>query len=36
MRLLRRFHDVTAGYVAPPGATWQFTDPNLSAHEVLP
>src|SRR5579884_1088965 len=34
-RLLRRYHDATAGYTPPPGATWQFVYPDASRHEVI-
>lgn len=34
-RLLRRYHDAQAGFVAPMGAVWQFTYPDASAHEII-
>lgn len=34
-QLLRRYHDTTAGYVAPTGAVWQFEYPNPLKHEVM-
>ncbi|MEA2526119.1 MAG: hypothetical protein QOF73_3346 [Thermomicrobiales bacterium] len=34
-RLLRRFHDATAGYVPLPGVTWQLVYPGAGRHEVI-
>lgn len=34
-QLLRRYHDTTASYVAPPDARWQFVYPDKNRHEVI-
>jgi hypothetical protein len=34
-RLLRRFHDATAGWRSPPDAAWQFVYPDAARHEVI-
>jgi hypothetical protein len=34
-RLLRRYHDVTAGYIPPRDACWQFVYPDSRQHEVI-
>jgi hypothetical protein len=34
-RLLRRYHDITAGFVSPPDAAWQMVDPDPARHEVI-
>jgi hypothetical protein len=34
-QLLRRLHDATRGYAAPPGAVWQFAYPDPARHEVI-
>jgi hypothetical protein len=33
--LLRRYHEAQAGFVAPEGAIWQFTYPDVNAHEII-
>ncbi len=33
--LLRRYHDAQEGFVAPQGASWQFTYPDASKHEII-
>lgn len=33
--LLRRYHDATVGYVAPPEAPWQLVYPDATRHEVI-
>jgi hypothetical protein len=33
--LLRRFHDATVGYIAPPDAPWQLVHPDATRHEVI-
>jgi hypothetical protein len=34
-RLLRHYHEAQAGFVAPEQASWQFTYPDTSAHEII-
>lgn len=36
-RLIRAYHDATAGFVPPPGAAWQLTapDPDAAHHVVI-
>jgi len=34
-RLLRRFHDLTATYMPPDDAIWQFSYPDVQRHEVI-
>lgn len=35
IQMLRRLHDATLGYAAPPGTEWQMTYPDPTQHEVI-